>query len=110
MIKGITVKLHVKTLNGTDAFGAPIYTDTIEFIDNVLVTPTEQTDIVNDLNLYGKKSVYTLGIPKGDTHIWDDTEVEFFDKKWATFGASTIGIEEMIPLSWNRKVKVAVYE
>lgn len=110
LIKGITVALTVKTLNGVDEFNTNKYTETIKNVDNVLVAPTDANENISEVNLYGKKSVYTLAIPKGDTNEWDDTTVEFFGKKWRTFGASTIGIEENIPLEWNRKVKVAAYE
>jgi hypothetical protein len=36
--------------------------------------------------------------------------VEFFGEKFRTIGAPTQGIEDMIPLSWNKKVKVVRYE
>ncbi len=36
--------------------------------------------------------------------------VEFFGRKFRTYGAVTEGIEALIPLSWNRKVKVERYE
>ena len=96
MIHGITVLLYEKRKTGTDAFNAPVYEEATE-------------DLVSDLQLYGKRTAYTLAIPKGDTHDWEDVTVEFFGRKWRTFGGVTQGIEDMIPLPWNKKVKVERY-
>lgn len=109
MIKGIDVLLHVRTQTGEDAANAPIYTDTLETVGNVLVTPTSSDDIVQSIQLYGKKAEYELCIPKGDTHIWQDTLVEFFGQTWETVGFPRTYIEDNVPLLWNTKVKVARY-
>jgi hypothetical protein len=108
LLKGITVNLIRKVQNGTDAFNRPIEQEVITPVDNVLVAPLSQTgeEILSELSMDGKKVKYQLGIPKGDTHTWEDTEVEFFGFRWKTIGFSTIGIEDMIPLDWNRKVLV----
>lgn len=110
MIKGITVILINKKEVGKDPFDAPIYEDVAIEVENVLVSPTLSEDIVNQLNLTGKKAVYTLAIPKGDTNVWEDQEVSFFNKRWKVFGMETQGIEHLIPLDWNKKVMVERYE
>lgn len=110
MIKGQTVKLHIKTVAGQDAFGMDEYIDTVVNVDNVLISPTASEDIVNEMQMYGKHSVYTLSIPKGDNHVWEDTQIEFFDKVWKSFGPITEYQEELVPLDWNKKVKVELYE
>lgn len=109
-IKGITVILHEKTQTGFDSFGDPIYAETPVSVDNVLVSPASDTEVLATNNLYGKKVIYTLGIPKGDTHEWEDSKVEFFGKTFKTFGAGQEGIETLIPLEWNRKISVMKYE
>ena len=109
-IKGIPVVLVNKQQTGEDPFGAPIYEDVEITVDNVIVSPTLTDDVINQLSLTGRKAVYTLGIPKGDTHNWENVEVRFFGEKWRTFGIPTQGIEEMIPLDWNKKVMVERYE
>ena len=43
-------------------------------------------------------------------HDWTDTKVEFFGKTWKTVGEPVEGIEENIPLRWNKKVVVERYE
>ena len=109
-LHGATVILINKTQVGLDGFKNPIYAETEEEINNVLITPASADDVISSTDLYGKKAVYILGIPKGDTHIWEDKEVRFFGKRWKTFGISTMGIEELIPLEWNKKVQVEIYE
>lgn len=108
-IRGITVTLIQKTVIDHDPFGGAIYGEVETPVENVLVSPTSTDDMVNQLNLTGKKAVYTLAIPKGDTHIWEDQEVRFFGKRWRVFGFATEGIEDMIPLDWNKKVMVEQY-
>ncbi len=102
--------MYEKKKIGVDAFNAPIYEEVATNIENVLVCPTTSTDIVDKMNLYGKKAVYTLGIPKEDTHNWENVTVEFFGKKWRTFGFPIEGIENLIPLNWNKKVTVERFE
>ena len=138
MIKGITVTLYKDEPIGTDPFGMPVAesfvpalsTDadeilasdageivrgdiTAEFavnVDNVLVAPVSAEDIVNDTALYGKRTVYQLGIPKGDTHDWKEKRVDIFGETFRTVGEVVKGIDSMIPLGWNGKIKVVRYE
>lgn len=109
-IKGITITLIDKVENGKDPFGAPIVDDVEIPVENVLISPTLSDDVVNQLNLTGRKATYTLAIPKGDAHDWENKEVLFFGERWRTFGISLVGIDELIPLAWNRKVMVERYE
>lgn len=108
-LKGIKITLISKIEDGDDPFGNPIYKDKEIEVDNVLIAPTSSDDIINQLNLTGKKAVYTLAIPKGDTNDWQDKEVLFFSARWKTFGFPLEGIEELIPLDWNKKVMVERY-
>ncbi len=110
MIKGITVTLYDTAVDSVDPFGEPTYTETAVDVSNVLVAPASNSEILDATNLYGKKAVYTLAIPKGDTHEWENRIVEFFGKRWRVFGIPTQGIEANIPLDWNKKVTVELYE
>src|SRR5690625_1175485 len=110
LIKGITVTLINKQEVGRDPFNKPIVEDVEIEVDNVLVSPTSTDDIVNQLNIDGKKAVYTLAIPNGDTNKWEDAEVCYFGNRWRTFGITIEGIEHLIPLDWNKKVMVERYE
>lgn len=109
-LKGITVTLIDKQQTGTDPFGKPIYSDVEIAVDDVLVAPTSSEEVLNTQNLTGRIAVYTLAIPKGDTHEWANKEVRFFNERWKVFGVPLEGIEEMIPLRWNKKVTVERYE
>lgn len=111
-IKGISVKLYDKVKVGEDDFGADIYEEKEIIIENVLVAPALniKNDIITPQDLEGKKAVYTLGIPKGDTHDWKDKKVYFFGQYFKTFGMPIQGIEDLIPLEWNKKVQCEIYE
>ena len=109
MIKGIPVTLYDKVQAGTDGFNAPVYEEVPVTVPNVLVAPVAAVDIVNDLQLYGKRAEYELCIPKGDTHIWEDRKVEFFGQTFRTFGFATEYINDLLPLDWNKKIKVERY-
>ena len=109
-MRGITITLHNKVQTCTDEFNAPIYSDQDVSVDNVLVGEPSGDEIVQDLNLYGKRLAFVLAIPKGDTHDWTDVEVSFFGQKFRTYGEPTQGMDHLIPLSWNKKVKVERYE
>ena len=109
-IKGITVTLISNKEVGRDPFDNPIYEDVEIAVDNVLVKPTTTEDVVNTKDLTGRTAIYTLAIPKGDTNTWTNKEVRFFGERWRVFGIPLQGIEELIPLDWNKKVMVERYE
>lgn len=106
MLKGRTVTLYERTQTGTDSFNRPIYTETAVNVENVLIAPMSAEDVISEMNLSGKRAVYQLGIPKGDAHDWANARVSFFGETWKTIGYPEEGQEEMIPLLWNRKIKV----
>ena len=110
MIKGIDVIIYNKTKTGEDPFGNPIYDYCPEVVHGVLVAPGADNEILSVQDLKGAGVVYTLAIPKGDTHDWRDKKVEFFGESFVTYGIGTQGIEENIPLRWNKKVMVKRYE
>ena len=109
-IKGINVFIYTRKQSGVDGFGAETFEETKEEVSNVLVYPSTSEEVTTSTNLTGKIAKYTLCIPKGDIHKWSDTTVEFFNKKWRTIGEPMEYIEELIPLSWNKKVMVECYE
>ena len=110
MIKGISVRLFERNKIGEDEFHHPIYEENPIDVENVLVSPSSTTEIVDSLNIFGKKAVYTIAIPKTDNHTWKDNVVEFFGEKWKVIGFPQMGIEENIPLDWNQKWMVERYE
>lgn len=113
MIKGIDIKLWVNGDPIVDEFNHEEPSGEWITVSNVLVGEPSSDEIINDLNLNGKKIAYVLAIPKGDNHVWTDTKVQLpspFDGTFETVGYPTVGIEANIPLLWNKKVKIARYE
>ena len=106
LLKGITIVLHEKTESGTDELNRPSFDEEEVEIENVLVYPMSQTEINDNYTMYGRKGVYTLGIPKGDTHTWVGGQVEFFDQTWNVIGVPVKGIDTLVPTDWNLKVYV----
>lgn len=108
-MKGVTVTLKSKTQTGLDDFGQPTYTETDIAIADVLVGEPSTEDVQNALTAYGKQIAYTLAIPKGDSNNWYKAKVVLPAPWNATFnviGDATIGIEDNIPLRWNKKVHI----
>lgn len=109
-IDGIDVDLLIKTKTGVDGFNAPVYSYEWVKVANVLPGQPTTDDIVNSKELYGKKAVYTLCIPKGDEHQWEDTSVRFFGQEFRTFGKLIKTIDKMTPTPWNGRIMCEVYD
>lgn len=101
--------LYSKVQSGVDGFGRPIYTETVEAVDDVIVAQPSAQEVVDTLNLTGKHLVYTLGIPKGDAHEWTDCKICFFGEAFRAIAAPVQGIDDLVPLSWNKKIQVERY-
>ena len=110
-LKGETVYLHVKTPAGKDAFNRQIYNTERVAVHDVLIAPVAQDAgvLLSEMAISTKGARYQLGIPKGDTHDWEDCTVEFWGQTWKSVGFSTAGMDHQIPLRWNRKVMVERY-
>jgi len=109
-MRGIEVILYEKTQTGVNTFNEPVFSERPVSVHDVLVSPSSAQDILDATNLYGRKAVYTLGIPKGDTHDWENRRVSFFGDDWKTFGIPSKGIDDLVPTKWNMKVMVERYE
>ena len=110
MIKRISIKLHEKKEVNRDAFEHPVYKEEVSVIEDVLVAPVSTTEAIDIQNLTGKKAIYNIAIPKGDTHNWKDNRIEFFGDSWQIIGPVKRGIEENIPGKWHDIWTVARYE
>lgn len=110
-MKGITIKLYKRTKTGTDALNHPIYSEVPVSVSNVLVAPVSSSEVLDTYNLTGRKAIYQLAIPKWDTNSWDvGCKVSFFGEDWRIIEIHQEGIESLIPLAWNKKVRVERYE
>lgn len=108
-MKGTTVKVLQKTVTGQNEMHEDIVTEKWIDVPDVLVGQPTTDDITSTLQLYGKRIEYVLGIPKGDTNDWTDTEVEIWGEKYKTIGYPMTGESENIPLRWGKNVKVERY-
>lgn len=108
-MKGMTVQLVVGTVTGYDPFGAPIESEELVNVDDVLVGQPSTDDVTNTNQLYGKHIAYVLGIPKGDNHNWENAKVYIWGEPYRTIGFPQTGIQENIPLRWGTNVKVERY-
>lgn len=110
-MRGITVTLYDRTETGKDALNKPIYTETAVLVDNVLVAPSASMEVLEPTNLDGRRGDYVMAIPKGDANDWSaGKKVSFFGQDWRIIEMPEEGIEWLIPLSWNKKVRVERYE
>lgn len=109
-IKGTTVTLWKKTLTGSNDYGEPTYTWTSENVANVLIGEPTPQERIDEKTITGRSIDYVLGIPKGDTHNWENQIVEFFGHKFLTYGIPVMGIEANVPGPWHKKVKCQRYE
>ena len=109
MIRGIDVTLYDKVQTGTDAFNDPVWEETPVTVQNVLAAPAAAEDAAQELQLTGKRLAYTLHIPKGDGHVWEDRRVDFFGRSFWTYGPVDQYIEDNVPGPWNKRVKVEWY-
>lgn len=92
LIKGIDILLY----SGSSA----------ETVSNVLVGNSVTSGVIDMAQNSGPMQTFTLAIPKGDTHDWNNRIVEFWGFKYRTVGVPLQGIEENIPLSWHKQVNV----
>ena len=110
-MRGITVTLYDRTQTGVDALNHPVYTENAVNVDNVLVAPAASAEVLEPYNLDGRRGEYIMAIPKGDTHEWTaGKKVGFFGAEWRIIELPEEGIEWLIPLDWNKKVRVERYE
>lgn len=104
-IRGESVVLITRKAS-LDEFNHPTWVESRETVDNVLIGEPVQAELTNSADMRHARAAYTLGIPKGDSHDWQDVVVEFWGKRWRQFGQIIRGMEHQIPLDWNQKVTV----
>ncbi len=110
-MRGMTITLYDRVVTGKDALNKPTYSEIPVAVDNVLIAPSSVVEVLDPNNLDGRRGDYVMAIPKGDTHEWTSgKKVNFFGKDWRIIDMPEEGIEWLIPLSWNKKVRVERYE
>lgn len=104
-LHGITVTLITRTAE-LDEHNHPTWVEHREEVANVIVGEPVQAEQEPELEVKKGRAAYTLGIPKGDTHDWEDVIVEFWGKRWRQYGRIIQSIEDLVPLDWNKKITV----
>ncbi len=110
MIKGETVILLEQTKSGVDPFGQPVVEVQEVPVEGVLVGTPSTDDATTEWNMTGKRILFVLGIPKGDTHDWKDKTVVIRGQKFKTYGFPLTQLDANTPTRWNTQVKVEAYE
>lgn len=108
-MKTITIQLVKKTITDTDPFGNPIETEELIDVPGCLVGQPTSDELNATMSLYGKKISFVVGVPKGDTNDWVDTDVIIWGERYKTIGYPETGIQDNIPLAWGKNVKVERY-
>lgn len=108
-IKGVSVVLHARAIKEYDPLGNPIYEYTDVTVNNVLWNVSSVDDLIDTSRLEGTQELYTLAIPKSDANTWLENTVTFNGKTYHCYAESE-GIEDLIPLEWNKKVLVERYD
>lgn len=108
-MKGMTVQLVKKTQTDTDPFGMPIEKEEVIDVPDCLVGQPTTDEIAATMEMYGKQIAYVVGVPKGDTNSWVDTEVIIWGERFRTIGFPQTGIMENVPLRWGKNVRVERY-
>lgn len=93
-----------------DKTNRPIVAEVATSVSGVLIAPVSTDEIVTTINLTGKTAVYQIAIPKGDENDWENAKVAYNGKFYRTIGVPEEGMDENIPLRWNKKIKVERYE
>ena len=110
-MKTTEVFLYKKLDTGRrDKTNRPITEEVAIRVEGVLVAPVSIEEVITTVNLTGKKAIYQIAIPKGDDNDWDNAKVLYNGKFYRTIGIPEEGMDENIPLKWNRKIKVERYE
>lgn len=105
-----SVKLYEQEVTGTDPFGRETHTAVVTTVPNVLWILSIGEAVTEELSPSGKRQAGTICIPKGDTHVWTDRKVEIDGELFHTYGEVERGMDDLLPLSWNGKIKVERYD
>lgn len=114
-MRGQTVTLFDQVRIGETEFGEPIFQEEPIEVHDVLIGEPSADDAATSVNLLGRKIDFMLGIPKGDTHDWENKRVSWVDAYGRemvvkTVGIPITGIEANIPTRWHMKVRCERYD
>lgn len=104
----IPVTLYEKVQDGTDDFGVPTYAENAVVIDKCLVAMGQHNQLMDNNTIQVALDTFTIAIPKGDTHDWRNSIVEFslggIEFRCKTNSDYLLGVEEAMPLMWHKQI------
>lgn len=112
--KSIPVTLYEVVGYETDGFGKKQPVTVPVVVQHCLVAQNVADAVVDQTTLETNREQFTIAIPKGDSHKWEESMVEFVlageQIKARTFGATLKGIEALVPTYWHKQIKAERYE
>ena len=109
--QGEVILVKELRLGEKDSFGNQIrkYSDVVT-VDDVLISPADANDSIDEGEPYGADIVYKLYIPKGVNIKWRDAIVSIHDEKFQVVGDPRPYPSRIVPTGRNLVVKVVRYE
>lgn len=104
----VQVKTFEKT--GQDPFGAPILTERVEAVGNVLVQPGASADVVESNRPSGVNVRYTLQFPKTFTGDLEGAKVNVRGIWLDVVGRPDRFADNLCPTDWNMTVEAGTVD
>lgn len=110
MIRGTQVTVIFKTADSVDDMNMPVYSESRETVEDVLVGPSSTDDTPGGQRQAGDRTEIALYFPKTFTRSLRGCEVEAVGKTWRVLGNPQPYMDVNTPTRWNRKAIVALVE
>lgn len=105
MIRGEDVVVVRRTIDGRDAMGEPIFTESTETVANVLSAPSTTDEMDETNRAFGIVCERTFHFPKSYTASLEGCSVRWGGREWRIVGDPQRYIPENTPTPWNCAAK-----
>lgn len=106
MLRGETVGVVKRTPAGQNPFGAPVLSEEVVAVSNVLVAPGAATDVIDSNRPAGAKVAFTCYFPKTFTDDLRGCAVRVRGQQLEVIGDPQPYPDVLTPGAWNRVVEV----
>lgn len=110
MIAGTTVTVKRREQIGVDGFNSPIYAETFEDVENVLIQPSVRNDFKDTNRQDGDRIRYQLHFPKTYDKNLRNTEINVRGSYYKVVGNPDHYMLENCPTDWWMPVEVESIE
>ena len=107
LIAATSVEVIQRVAVGSDRYGAPIYEDSTETVDNVVVHPGGTEDLA-ETRPEGIRIDMTFHFPKTYTESLRGARIRYQDREYRVIGDPQSYMEDNTPGEWNRTVETEV--